>query len=90
MQVELSKRYSFLELVVGSVHAHLMFFRNGTELLGRMEAPINDALHIGEHLRRQETERKVSTPSGPFHPKAWPSFICAERGGRHGVQSLLL
>jgi len=58
-EVELSKRYAFLELVVGSVHAHLMFFRNGNELLGRLEGPINDALAIAEHLRGQETVRKV-------------------------------
>jgi hypothetical protein len=58
-EVELSKRYAFIELVVGSVHAHLMFFRNGNELLGRLEAPTNDALAIGEHLRGQEAAKKV-------------------------------
>ncbi|KAI8476669.1 MAG: hypothetical protein J3K34DRAFT_455561 [Monoraphidium minutum] len=56
-EVELSKRFSFLELIVGAVHAHLMFFRNGADLLGRLEGPINDALQIGEHLRREEGER---------------------------------
>ncbi|KIY97426.1 ADP-ribosylation factor GTPase-activating protein AGD4, partial [Monoraphidium neglectum] len=57
-EVELSKRYSFLELVVGAVHAHLMFFRNGTDLLGRLESPINDALQIGEHLRAEKVLRE--------------------------------
>ncbi|GBF92752.1 hypothetical protein Rsub_05121 [Raphidocelis subcapitata] len=56
-EVELSKRYGFMELVVSAVHAHLMFFRNGSETLGRLEGPINDALAIGEALRGREAAR---------------------------------
>jgi Arf-GAP/coiled-coil/ANK repeat/PH domain-containing protein len=68
-EVELSKRYGFMELVVSSVHAHLMFFRNGSETLGRLEGPINDALAIGEALRAREAARKVCG-AGERRPRA--------------------
>jgi hypothetical protein len=71
-KVELSKRYSFLELVVGAVHAHLMFFRNGTDLLGRLESPINDALQIGEHLRAEKVLREVRYGTGL---PGWPAIM---------------
>lgn len=58
-EVELRKRYAFLEAVVGAVHAHLVFFRSGADALGRLEGPISDALQIGEHLRSREAARRV-------------------------------
>lgn len=57
--VELRKRYAFVEAVVGAAHAHLVFFRSGADALGRLEAPISDALQIGEHLRAREAARMV-------------------------------
>ncbi len=60
--MDLAKRYAFLEMVVGSIHGHLMFFRNGHEVLAKLEAPISDALAIGEHLRGREAAAKVRAP----------------------------
>lgn len=99
--MELSKRYTFLELVVGAVHAHLMFFRNGSDLLGRLEGPINDALQIGEHLRQEEGQRKVGRGGERgleggvcvwflcLHVSWWKGrlqdLVYIKRGGWHGV-----
>lgn len=55
----MAKRHAFLTMVVGVVAQHLVFFRQGAALLGRMEGPYSDAMAIVEHLRKEGTAKQV-------------------------------
>lgn len=59
LQVEVSKRHAFLTMVVGVVAQHLVFFRQGTALLERIEGPYSDAMAIVEHLRKEGQTKQV-------------------------------
>jgi hypothetical protein len=54
-----AKRHAFLTMVVGVVAQHLVFFRQGAALLGRMEGPYSDAMAIVEHLRKEGLNKQV-------------------------------
>lgn len=41
------------------VAQHLVFFRQGAALLGRMEGPYSDAMAIVEHLRKEGQAKQV-------------------------------
>ena len=55
----MSKRHAFLTMVVGVVAQHLVFFRQGAALLGRMEGPYSDAMAIVEHLHKEGQAKQV-------------------------------
>lgn len=59
LQVESSKRYSFLEILVCSLFAHQSFFKAGHDMLRGFEVNVNSALEIGKHLRAEENARGV-------------------------------
>lgn len=76
----MSKRHTFLTMVVGVVAQHLVFFRQGAALLGRMEGPYSDAMAIVEHLRKEGQAKQVCA-RGLCAPALWVVGGVRERAG---------